>query len=92
MVLSVDDVIAKFPRKTIPVITGEPDYNTINNMVQLLYGNAASLTTSLGGGHHGHIGQIMSAALYVTLSNTPYKAPPDPGANPTHAIGASSEV
>ena len=92
MVLSVDDVIAKFPRKTIPVITGEPDYNTINNMVQLLYGNAASLTTSLGGGAHGHIGQIMSAALYATLSNTPYEAPPDPGANPTHAIGASAEV
>ena len=92
MVLSVDDVTAKFPVKTVPIIQGEPDYTTVNNMVQLLYGNAASLPTSLGGGHHGHIGLIMTPELFATLSPTPYQNPADPGITPQHAVGASAEV
>ena len=92
MVLSVDDVTAKFPVKTIPIIQGEPDYTTINNMVQLLYGNAASLPTSLGGGHHGHIGLIMTPELFATLSPTPYQNPADPGITPQHAVGASADL
>jgi hypothetical protein len=51
MGLSVDDIIGKFPTKTIPTIQGEPDYASISNMVQLLYGNAASLSTTVGGRH-----------------------------------------
>ena len=60
MVLSVDDVVAKFPMKTMPKIDGEPDYGNINTMMQLLYDNAASLPSTLGGGQHGHIGIIMT--------------------------------
>ena len=61
-------------------------------MMQLLYGNAASLPTTLGGGQHGHIGIIMTPQLYTTLANTPYYSPPDPGITPTHVIGASAEI
>jgi len=82
MTLSVDEIVAKFPVKNIPNITGEPDYEAINHMVQTLYGNAASLTTTLGGGGHGHIGLIMSPPLYATLTATPYISPDDPGALP----------
>jgi hypothetical protein len=82
MGLSSDDIVAKFPNKILPIIDDEPDYGTINNMVQLLYGNAASLPTSLGGGQHGHIGLIMTPLLYTTLSPTPYTAPNDPGTSP----------
>ena len=92
MVLSVDNVVSKFPIKTIPTIDGEPDYNTINKIMQLLYGNAASLPTTLGGGQHGHIGIIMTPQLYTTLAATPYESPPDPGITPIHAIGASAEI
>lgn len=60
MVLSVDDIITKFPTKTIPTIPGEPDYASISKMVQLIYGNVTSLPTTLGGGQHGHIGLIMT--------------------------------
>jgi hypothetical protein len=79
MGLSVDDIVAKFPTKTIPTISGEPDYASISNMVQLMYGNAASLPTSLGGGQHGHVGLIMTPILYATLSDTNYESPEDPG-------------
>ena len=41
-------------------------------MVQLLYGNAATLQTLLGGGIHIHITLIMSPAEYITLSVTAY--------------------
>ena len=92
MVISVDEVVAKFLMKTMPKIDGEPDYGNINMMMQLLYGNAASLPTTLGGGQHGHIGIIMTQQLYTTLANTPYKSPPDPGIKPTHVTGASVAI
>ena len=88
MVLSVDDVVAKLPMKTMPKIDRETDYGNINTMMQLLYGNAASLPTMLGGGQHGYIGIVMNPQLYTTLANTPYESPPDPGITPTHATGA----
>ena len=92
MFLSVDDVVAKFPMKKMPKTDGEPDCGNINTMMQLLYGNAASILKTLGGGQHGHISIIMTLQLYTTLANTPYKSPPDPGITPTHAIGASAEI
>jgi hypothetical protein len=92
MVLSVDDIIAKFPTKTITPIHGEPDYASISDMVQTLYGNAASLSTTLGGRQHGHIGLIMTPILYATLSNTPYTQPADPGTTPNHPNNAPAAI
>ncbi len=64
---SVDDIVAKFPTKVLPRIDGEPNYETISNMNQLMFGNAATLQTTLGGGIHGHVGLIMKDTLYATL-------------------------
>ena len=83
--LSVDDIVAKFPVKTIPPIQGEPNYESINEIIQVLYANAASLATTYGGGQHGHIGLIMKPEIYATLSATPYANPVDPGPHPTFA-------
>jgi hypothetical protein len=90
MALTIDDIIAKFPNKHLPIINGEPDYSSISTMMQLLYGNAATLSTTMGGGRNDHIGIIMPAPLYATLSNIPYVAPPDPGPIPIHANNANS--
>ena len=90
MGLSVDDIVAKFPTKTLPTVEGEPHYANINTMVQTLYGNAASLPTTLGGGQHGHVGLIMTPILYATLSNTAYINPNDPGPTPNHPIGSNT--
>ena len=92
MVLSVDEVVAKFPMKTMPKIDGEPDYGNINTMMWLLYVNAASLPTTLVGVQHGHIGIIVTPQLCATLANMPYESPPDPGITPTHATGASTAI
>jgi hypothetical protein len=82
MALTVDAIVAKVPVRIIPTITGEPNNDSINQMVQTLYGNAALLATTLGGGAHGHIGNIITPTLYATLTATPYKIPMDPGALP----------
>jgi UDP-N-acetylmuramate-alanine ligase len=63
MSLSVDDIVVKFPTKTVPTISGEPGYASISSMVQLMYGNAALLPTTLGGGQLGHLGLIMTPIL-----------------------------
>ena len=52
-------------------------------MMQALYGNTASLSTTSGGGAHGHIGLIMTPALYLILTTTPYLVPLDPGILPS---------
>ena len=86
MGLSVEDIIAKFPMKTLPIISGEPGYASINTMVKFLYGNAASLPTNLGGGKHGNIGLIMNHIIYATLApNNAYTAPIDLGLLPPMA-------
>jgi hypothetical protein len=89
MTLTVDDIIAKFPTKRLPIIDGEPDYASISTMVQLLCSNAATLMTTLGGGRNGHIGIIMPAELYATLSDRPYLRPSDPGPIPIHSAAAN---
>ena len=84
--LLVDDIVAEFPIKSIPPIQGEPNYESINEIIQVLYANAASLATTYGGGRHGHIGLIMKPAIYATLSETPYATPIDPGPLPTFPV------
>ena len=86
---SVDDIVSKFPVKTLPKLDGEPTYENINSLMQMLYANAATLTSTMGGGKHGHIGLIMKPALYRTLSTTPYETPVDPGPIPTFTAGSS---
>ena len=86
---SVDEIVAKFPVKVLPRIDGEPAYESINAMMQLLYANAATLSTTNGGGRHGHIGLLMKPELYTTLSAVPYDTPVDPGPIPIFEPGSS---
>ena len=78
MTLSADDIVSNFPVKTLPTIQGAPGYKSISAMTQALYGNAASLSTTSGGGAHGHIGLIITPALNLTLTAAPYVVPIDP--------------
>ena len=54
-----------------------------------LYANAALIPSPLGGGQHGHIGLIMQAPLYQTISNTPFIIPSDPGILPVFSPNIS---
>ena len=61
--------------------------------MSLLYGNAAAVKTTLGGGTHGPVGLLMSDKLYKTLSPTqPYIAPSDPGPPPPFPNPTNTEA
>ena len=64
---TINDIIAKVVIKTLPTISGDPDQESINEMIQALYANAATLPTIMAGGKHGHIGLMMKDTMYVTL-------------------------
>lgn len=82
MNLSIDDIVGKFPHKRLPTIQGEPTYASINDLMQIMYANAAAVPTTLGGGTHGHIGLVMKNSLYETLSPIPFDVPVPPGPFP----------
>ena len=71
----VDNIVVKFPTKISPPIPGEPDYDCISQLNQLMYGKAATLPTTLGDREHIQVGLIMKATLYMTLSPMAYVAP-----------------
>ena len=79
---TVEENNSKFTAKHLPKHDGEPMCEIINKLMQLLYANAATLPTTLGGGRHGHIGIIMQPTLYTTLSTVAYNTPTDPGPLP----------
>ena len=55
-----------------------------------MYGNVATLPTTLGGGAHGHFGIIMKATIYVTLVATAYVTPNEPLLTPDVPSTATS--
>jgi hypothetical protein len=71
MTLTVDDIIAKFPTKRLPIIDGEPDYASISKMVQLLYSNVATLAR-----HSGADATAISAYLCPLHFTQPYPTYP----------------
>jgi hypothetical protein len=78
---SVEDIISGMEYHTLTAIKGRPNYENINTIHRQIYANAASVKSRRGGAH-GHLGQITTAATYVTVMATPYNNPPNPGSLP----------
>ena len=72
--LTTEEIRAKFLYKELPVIQGEPTYSTINELIQAMYANAATVDTTLGGGRCGHVGIVMASLSnvyrYFTLAKS----------------------
>ena len=75
---TIGDIASKVTVKITPKIEVENDYEAINEKIQLLYANTATLLTPQGGGYYYHIGIIMKPTLYTILSTTAWTNPPDP--------------
>ena len=69
----VDDFLEAFPNKIIKH-TGRPDYEILNNIKTALKRNFATVPCTLGGGAHGYLGAILTAAEYAAA--TPVNTPP----------------
>ena len=61
---TVDTIIASFPISSIKKIDGQPNRDQLLNLDQRLCQNAVSVTTSLGGGGHGHLALCLDAVDY----------------------------
>ena len=81
MIFSQDavDYTTLFSYKSLPKIHGEPTYDDIKTLKDKLRANAAKITSELGGGAHGHLGLILTAVEYASVSATPYLRPTHPG-------------
>ena len=69
----VDDFLEVFPNKVIKH-TRQPDCKILNNIKTALRRNFATVPCTLGGGTHGYMGAVLTAAEYTTA--TPINTPP----------------
>jgi hypothetical protein len=79
--MTVEDIVPGMEYQDLTAINGRPNYENVNTIRRQIYDNAASVD-SLRGGPHGHLGQIMTPATYLTVTATPYNNPPNPGPLP----------
>ena len=86
---SIEDFTNAFPNHLSPIV-GEPTYQTLKELKNQLKANAASIPTTLGGGHHGYLGLILSPAAYATISPTAFTEPAYPGQHPTIPAGTNA--
>ena len=88
---SVNDTY--FQHKLLTKIHGAPSYDSLQNLLIELKANAGSVPTTLGGGHHGHLGLIVSPERYATLAHTiPWVNPVNPGAFTPPAAGTAAQI
>jgi hypothetical protein len=89
---STDAFIESFP--TLPSkIVGQPDYASLTLLRNELKQNAASVPSNRGGGIHGYLGTVMSAAMYDTIApGTPFTIPAYPGPQPIMVQGDTAAV
>ena len=56
-----------------------PAYEPLRKIKNELKTNASTVQCDLGGGNNGHLGLVLSAVEYTTVSATPYVQPIHPG-------------
>ena len=71
----IDEVIGNFFIKTLTTISGEPDYESLNEIIKALYDNIDTLQKILTGGKHGHVVPITKVTF---ATGTPWEYPKGP--------------
>jgi len=61
-----------FTHVALRKIHGNPTYNDIQHLYKQVKANATSVTSTLGGGQHGHLGLTTNATTYARIASTPY--------------------
>ena len=60
-------------------ITGEPDFESLQQMKNEIKANAQSVPSTLGGGNHGMLGLVLTPVEYALVSAVPFVTEPHPG-------------
>ena len=72
---TIDSILSQFEYKKLIPIHDRPDFTLLKTLKDGLKTNAANITTTLGGGAHGHLGLVKSAADYAKVSPVAYTIP-----------------
>ena len=92
MAASIDSLIESFPYPTIPPIQGRPTHQSLQALTKLIYENAASVPSGIGGGNHGHLGVPMPQPTYNIVAGNPWVPPLNPGPVPVIPPGATQAM
>ena len=68
------------------IIDGQPTDEDLNQLTKECTNAAASISTTLGGGQHGHVGMVIPEADYILFSHNAerFVIPTNPGAYPAN--------
>ena len=77
--MTYDSVIERFEFPTLTKVHGELDFQKLKQIKNEVKANASLITSTLGGGAHGHLGLVLTPAEYALVSGTPYNRPVFPG-------------
>jgi hypothetical protein len=84
------NIVSGMEYQHLTAINGRPNYENVNTIRRQIYANAMSVD-SLREVPHGHLGQIMTPATYITVAATPYNNQPHPGPLPPRPAAVSPQ-
>jgi hypothetical protein len=87
MVSTPVEIIAGFPHSTLPKVTGEPTFEDLKIIRQLLTANAISVSSYKGGRRNGYLGIIMTNAEYFAVATEVFLPPKKSGPAATIVAG-----
>ena len=71
----ITSIQSRFQYQTPAIIRGEPTHKDIKRLTTELRANASSIDSDLGGGDHGYLGLVLTAADYLSVVGTAFTAP-----------------
>jgi hypothetical protein len=75
---TLDELVAGFLYSSLPKVTGEPILEDLKFIQRLLNTYAMSVATYEGGGHHRHLGIIMTNEEYFAIAVDVFPVPNNP--------------
>jgi hypothetical protein len=87
-----DELIAGFPHSSLPKVTEDPTFEDIKVIRRLLNINAMSVASYGGGGHHRHLGIIMTNEEYFATAVDVFTVTANPGPSAAVVAGMTAAV
>ena len=81
-----------FHHKVLTRVYGKPHFESLKILLDELKDNASSVTSTLGGVMYGHLGLLLSATRYATLSATAFITPLNPGPFDPPVLGTDPQI
>eukprot|EP00957_Ditylum_brightwellii_P026251 1985859-Ditylum_brightwellii.AAC.1 len=78
----IDKITKAFMHPVLPRIVGKPTYKNLYEVHKLLMKNASTISSTIRGGNHGHIGLVLEAPKCLQLTGVAFAVPLNHGPIP----------